>query len=122
VAGHLRGDVDVGQDVPVEHQEAVLEQVLGVLQGARGAARLGLLDEPQAHPEARAVAEHRLDLRGQEAARHDHVVHAVAGQPLEHEAHERPVDERHDRLRGARGERPQPRPLPADQDDGLHGG
>ena len=67
VLGDLRGEVDVGQDVAVEHQEALVEELLGVLERAGRAARLGLLDEAQAQPELRAVAQH--------------VAHAVARKP-----------------------------------------
>ena len=40
VLAQLRGEVDVGQDVAVEHEEALGEQVLGELQRAAGAERL----------------------------------------------------------------------------------
>ena len=94
----LRREVDVGEDVAVEHQEALVEQVLGELQRAAGAERPRLLDVAQPHAEAAAVAEHGAHAVGHVAARHHHVVDAVAAQPVEHEADERPVDERHDRL------------------------
>ena len=113
-------DVEVGEDVAVEHQEALVEQVLGELQRPARAERLGLLDVAQPHAVRAAVAEHVADAAGEEAAGHDHVVHAVAAQPLEHEGDERAVDERHDRLRDRRGQRPQPRPLAAGEDQRLH--
>ena len=59
VLGDLRGQVDVRQDVPVEHQEALVEHRLGELQRTGRAARVGLLDEAQADPEPRAVARAR---------------------------------------------------------------
>ena len=120
VLGDLGGEVEVGQDVAVEHQEALVEEVLGVLQRAGGSARLGLLDEAQPQPVLRAVAEHVAHGGGQEAARHDDVVDAVAGQPLEHVGDERAVDERDDGLGDGRGQRPQARPLAADEDHRLH--
>ena len=58
VLRELGGQVDVGEDVAVEHEEALLEQVLGELQRAAGAERLGLLDVAQPDPERRAVAQH----------------------------------------------------------------
>ena len=120
VLGDLRAEVEVGEDVAVEHEEALVEEVLGVLQRARGAARLGLLDEAQPDAELRPVAEHVAHAGGEEAARHDHVVDAVAAQPLEHVDDERPVDERHDRLGDGRRQGPQSRPLPAHEDHRLH--
>ena len=41
VLGDLGGQVDVGQDVAVEHEEALVEQLLGELQRAGGAERAG---------------------------------------------------------------------------------
>ena len=118
--GELGGEVEVGQHVAVEHEEALVEQRLGLLERPARAARLGLLDEAQAQPVGRAVAQHVADARGQEPARHDDVVDAVRPQPLEHVGDEGPVDERDDGLRDGRRQRPQPRALPADEDDGLH--
>ena len=120
VLGDLRGEVDVGEHVAVEHQEALVEKVLGVLERTRRPARLGLLDEAQAQPVLRAVAQHVAHRGGQEAARHDDVVDAVARQPLEHVGDERAVDERDDRLGHRRGQRPQARALAADEDHRLH--
>ena len=120
VLGDLRGQVDVGEHVAVEHEEALLEQRLGELQRAGGAARVGLLDVAQAQPVRRAVAEDVAHGRGQVAHRHHHVVDAVDLQPLEHVGQERPVDQRDDRF-GDRGrQRPEPGPLAADEDHRLH--
>ena len=116
----LGAEVDVGEDVAVEHEEAVVEQRLGELQRAAGAERLGLLDVAQAHAERRAVAEHVAHAGGHVPAGHDDVVDAVAAQPVEHEGDERPVDERDDRLGHGGGQRPQPRALAAGQDERLH--
>jgi hypothetical protein len=120
VLAQLRGDVDVGQHVAVEHQEAVLEQVLGVLQRAGRAARLGLDDVAQAQAERLALAEGLADLRRLEAAAQDDVVDPVPAQPFEHVHQERPVDERDDRLGLPRRQRPQARALPTDEDHRLH--
>ena len=118
----LRREVDVGEHVAVEHEEALLEQTLGVLQRAGGAARLGLLDETQPQAEGGAVAEDVAHARREEAAREDHVVHAVAAQPLEHVDDERPVHERNDGLGDGRGQRAKPGAFAPDQDHRLHGG
>ena len=116
----LGGQVHVGQHVAVEHQEALVEQRLGVLERAAGAERPRLLDVAQPDAEGRAVAEHVAHAAGQVAARHDDVVDAVAAQPVEHEADERAVDERDHRLGHRAGQRPQARALAARQDQRLH--
>ena len=85
VLGDLAGQVDVGQHIAVEHQEALVEQRLGELQRARGAARVGLLDEAQFDSQARAVSEHVAHAGREKATGHDHVVDPVPLQPLEHE-------------------------------------
>ncbi len=118
----LGGQVDVGEHVAVEHQEAFVEHRLGELQRAGGAARVGLLDEAQADPEPGAVAEHVANAGGEEAAGHDDVLDAVHTQPFEHVRDEGPVDQRHDGLRDRRGQRPQAGALAADEDHGLHSG
>jgi hypothetical protein len=48
----LPADVEVGQHVAVEHQEALVEQTLGELQRAAGAQRPRLLHVAQPHPNA----------------------------------------------------------------------
>ncbi len=85
VLGDLLGQVDVGEHVSVEHQEALVEHRLGELQRAGGAARVGLLDEAQPDPVGRAVTEHVAHARREKATGHDHVVDPVRAQPLEHE-------------------------------------
>ena len=120
VARDLRADVDVGQDVAVEHQEAVVEQRLRELQRAARAERDRFLDVAQPHAERRPVAEHVAHPGREVAAAHDDVVDVVMAQPVDHEGDEGPVDERHDGLRHGRGERPQPRALPAGEDQRLH--
>ena len=120
VQRELGGDVEVGEHVAVEHQEPLVEQRLGELQRAAGAERLRLLDIAQADPVRAPVAEHVAHARREEPARHHDVVDAVAAQPVEHERDERAVDERDDRLRHGGGQRAQPRPLPAGEDQRLH--
>ena len=80
VLGDLGGQVDVGEDVAVEHEEAVVEQVLGVLAArprcrAARAPRRTAAAAPNCEPSPSTLR----DARRQEAARHDHVVDAVAG-------------------------------------------
>ena len=121
VLGELGGQVDVGQHVAVEHEQALLEHPLVEREAHRagGAQRLLLDHVAQAHAVV-DVAEHPLDAVGHEAAGEDHLVHAVAVQPVEHEGQERPPGQRHHRLGGRVGERPQPRALAAGEDQRLH--
>ena len=82
----LGGEVEVGEHVAVEHQEALVEQRLGELERAAGAERPRLLDVAQPDAERAAVAEHVAHAAGQVPARHHDVVDAVAAQPVDHEA------------------------------------
>src|SRR3954447_7185517 len=116
----LRRQVEVGQRVAVEHQEAFVEHVLGELQRAAGAKGSRFLQVAQPHAGGRAVAEHGAHPGGEMPAGHDDVVDAVHAQPVEHERDERPVDQGDDRLRHRGGQRPQPRPLASREDQRLH--
>ncbi len=98
VLAQLRGEVDVGQHVAVEHQKPLVEHRLGELQRSPGPQRLGLLHVAQPHTELRAIAEHRRDPVGHESAGEYRVVDPVALEPLEHVDDERAVHERDDRL------------------------
>ena len=71
VLGDLRGEVDVGQHVAVEHQEALVEADCSsaYFSAPAGAARLGLLDVAQAQPEREPSPSTLRTLVGQEAAR-----------------------------------------------------
>jgi hypothetical protein len=81
---------------------------------------VGLLDVGERDPVVAAVAEHRTHAVGEEATGEDRLIDAVPTQPLEHVGHERPAGERHHRLGNPGGERPQPGPLPTDEDQCLH--
>ncbi len=117
---HQRGQVEVGERVAVEREEAILEQVLGELDRARGAAGLGLLDVAQSRPAGDLVAERGPELVGQEAARHHDLLHPVPRHPVDHVAQERPVDQWDDRLREGEGDRAQAGAVPPDEDQRLH--
>jgi hypothetical protein len=120
VKGAHSGEVDVGEHVAVHgKQAAVVEFILDVLDGAGRAE--GLVFDDVAHLEtiAAAVADRLAQRVGQIAGREHGPRYAVARQVLEDVAHERPADQRHDRLGHARGDRPQPGALTADQNDGL---
>ena len=113
------GQVEVGEDVAVQGEEAIVElgaeRVGGEADRARGAQRARLGDVADPGATAVLVAAERLAQHvGQEAAGEHHLPHAVPGQPLDHVGEERPVDQGQRRLGHGLGERPQPRPLPAD--------
>ena len=80
-------EVEVGEHVAVEHQEALVEEALGEPDRAGRAARLGLLDVAQTRPPVTALAERRpaRRLRRKPHAMHD-VVDTVARQPVDHVA------------------------------------
>ena len=120
VLGELRIEIDVGEDVAVQHQEALVEQVPGEPQRAAGPERVGLLDVTDAYPELLPVAQHAPHAVGHEPARQDHLVDAVPSEPVDHERDVRAVGQRDDRLGDRRGQRPQPRSLAAGEDQRLH--
>src|SRR5581483_4833807 len=62
-----------------------------------------------------------LERLGQVAERQHDLVDAVPGQPGQLALQERDVDDRQERLRRVVRQRPEPRPLPTDEDDRLHG-
>ena len=99
-----RAQVEVGEDVAVKGEKAVLELVAELVGGeadrAGGAERLGLdcIADPQ--PCALFLAGQRLAQHvGQEAAGEDDLAHPVRGEPLDHVGEERPVDQGQGRLR-----------------------
>ena len=125
VGAHQRREVEVGEDVAVEGEEAVLEAVAERVGGEAdrpgGAERLGLGDVGDLHPGPLLLVAQRLaqDV-GQEAAGEHDLGHPVGGEPLDRVGEEGAVDQRHRRLRHVAGQRPQARSLAADQDNRLH--
>lgn len=91
-ADHV-GQVDVGQRVAGDDQEAVVaEPVGGVLDAARGAERGVLGGVVQAHAELVAVAEVVADQGGQELYGDHRLGEAVPFQEAKHMLHDRPID------------------------------
>ena len=120
VEGDDPAEVDVGEHVAGDHEEALVELVHGVADRAGRAERLllGGVDHP--HAELGAVAEVGADVVGQEGDGDDDLVEAVLLQQLDDVLHHRPVGQRQHRLGGVRGERPQAGALAAGHDHGLH--
>ena len=115
-----RAEVDVGEHVAGDHEEALVELVHGVAHRAGGAERRLLGGVDHAHAELGAVAEVGADGVGQEGDGDDDLVEAVPLQQVDDVLHHRPVDQRQHRLGRVRGERAQPGALAAGHDHGLH--
>jgi len=94
-----RGEVEVGEDVPVQHEHVrVVEEVLGVGDRAGGAERLRIDDVPHLESPRGAVAEVLLDLARAVAAREHDAPHAGALQVVHLPLHEGQPHERQHRL------------------------
>src|SRR5919108_4914743 len=96
------GEIEVGEDVAVHDEEALLEQRFRELDRACRVQRLLLLDVMKARSTWIAVTEDASYLRGEKAARHHDVVDAVRREPVDHVRDERPVRERKHGLRNGR--------------------
>ena len=118
----LGGEVDVGEAVAVEDEHPLVEdtRVRREPQRPGRAERLVLDDVSEAHAGI-DVAENALYVVRAVAAREQHVVDAVAAQPVEHEAEEGATGQWDDRLRQREREWPQAGALSARQHQGLHG-
>jgi hypothetical protein len=119
VGAQQRGQVEVGEDVAVEGEEALVKAIAELVGGeadrAGGAAPLGLDHVADRDPGALLLAGERLAQHvGQEATGEHHLGHAVARQPLDHVGEERPVHQRQRRLRHGRGQRTQASSLATD--------
>jgi len=120
VEAHQRGQVEVGEDVAVEGQEATGKLLGRELDRTRGPARLGLLDV--AKPGRPTLTEHLAHLVRLESACQHHLVHPMATQPVDHVGEKRAAGERHHRLGDGVGEGTQACALATDQDQRLHRG
>jgi hypothetical protein len=120
VEAHERGQVEVGEHVAVQGEESLLQMRRGEPDRAGGAARLRLRDPGETGTAGLTVAEDLPKGVGQEAAGEDDLLDTVAVEPLDQVGEEGAVHQRQDRLRDRLGQRAQPRPLPAYQDDRLH--
>ncbi len=99
-----RGQVEIGEDVAVEGEEAVVEIVAQLVGGeadrAGGAAAIGLDGVADRDVRALFLSGERLaqDV-GEEAAGEHDLGHPMPRQPLDHVGEKRPVDQRQRRLR-----------------------
>ena len=110
--------VEVGEDVAVKRQEAVLkagpDRRRGEADRPGGTERLGLGDVANPHAAALALAKLLAQDARQEAAGEHHVAHPVGRQPLDHVGEKGSVDEGQRRLGHGQGQRPQAPAFPAD--------
>ena len=113
------GEVGVGQDVAVEHEDGAAREIGGVPNAPAGAERLGLDHVAQPHSQLLAIAQGLPHVVDAVRARQDDVGHAVLAQQGELVGQERHAEQRDDGLRAGEGQRPQARALAAGEDDGL---
>ena len=112
---------EVGEDVAVHHQEVLVEAVEQA-QGADRAERLLLAVVVDRDPVALAVAEEGLDQLGQVAGDDRQPLEAVRAELAHDHVEDRPVADRHQRLRQDRRVGPQAHPEAAGEYHcALHG-
>ena len=119
---HDRGEVEVAQDVAVQHHRALVEVALGVLDGAARSERRVLDGVVDAEPEVAPVAEDGLDALGPVGEGEDDLPDPRAREQVELVAQEGPIHHGNDGLGGGERERTQARPFASGQDDGFHRG
>ena len=110
-----------GQHVAVEHHHRFAQRLAGVADRAGRAERRGLDDVADADAGVAAVAEDLLDPARLVVEAEDHLVdlrHLL--QQIELVVEERPVEDRHDRLRRVNRQRAQPRAFAPGEQDRLH--
>ena len=115
------GEVEIGEDVPVHHDHAPVDQVGGVPHAAGRAERLPLDDVAQPHWAEVLLGHDRADGLRPVGDGEDHVPHPVRAEHPELVGEERHVQQRDDRLRPLERQRPEPGPQSPGQDDRLHG-
>ncbi len=113
--------VEVGQGVPADDQERLVQQRLGVLHAPRRAQGRILYRVVDAHPEVAAVVEVLLDHPRQVLQGHHHLGDSVPAQEGEDVLHHRGVHDGHHRLGAPDSQRTEPGALAPGHDDGLHG-
>ena len=124
-ANHV-AEVQLGEHVAVADDDSLVDPLGREPDRARGAERLVLDRVADPHVAehvvaGRAAREQGVERIRQIAHREHDVVHAVRRQPLELAREVRLVRDRQQRLRRGEREWPEPRALPTDEDDGLHG-
>ena len=114
-------EIDLRQDVAVEHDDRFAQRLAGVADGAGRAERRRLDDVSDAEADVAAVAEDLLDAPRLVVQAEDDLVdlgHLL--QQIELVVQERPLEDRNDRLGRVDGQRAQSRALAPGQQDRLH--
>ena len=119
---HHLAEIDVGHRIAADDDEGLVQVLLRVLDTAGGAQRRVLDDIGDVDAEVRAVPKIVADRGTQVLQRHHHIRDAVVTQQPQDMFHDRLADHRHQRLRDAAGQRPQPRPLATRHHYRLHAG
>ena len=96
--GDDRAEVDVGEHVAGDDEEAFLQFVHGVADAARRTQRGLLGGVDHAHPELAAVPEVGADRVGEIGDGYDNLVDAMLAQQVDDVFHHRPVGQRNHRL------------------------
>ena len=122
VEGDQTGEIEVGKSVAADHEEGVVEKILGQPYRACGARRRLLHGVVDVHPQSAAVAEMIADEPGQKRQSHDDIVDAMPLDQFEYVLDGGLVDHRNHRLGLVGGQRPQSSTLTSGHHDCLHGG
>ena len=115
---HL-GQIRVGEDVAVQHEERSGYEIGGVADSPAGPERLVLDHVAEADAEVLGIAEGRAHVLHAVGARQDDVGDTVRPQQRELIREEGAIEERNHRLRPRQGQGAQARALAAGQDHGL---
>ena len=113
--------IELGQYIAVEHQDGLVQILLGVLHSTGRSQRHRLDDVADRHAQLPAVADQVFDPAGLIVQAEDDLVN-LRNLPEEVDliAEKRTVEDRHDRLRRIERERAKARTLPAGEEDRLH--
>ncbi len=124
MGGDQRGDVEIGDDVAVHHDERVVDAgVLGREPDRAGRVeRFGLDRVVEPRTAAEAVRERLQERLGLEPERQRHVGDAAFDEAADEPGDHRLVTDRQHRLRDVVRERPHPRAETADEHDRAHQG
>ena len=124
MCGQQGGDIEIGDDVAVHHDERAIDAgVLGRESDRAGRVeRFGLDRVVEPRTAAAAVRERLQERLGLEPERQRHVGHAAFDEAADEAGDHRLVTDRQHRLRYVVRERPHPRAETADEHDGAHQG
>ena len=122
MGAHELPEIEIGKDVAVEHQEALLQRSLveGQVERTACAEWFVLGDVGDARATLASIAESGLQLLGAKTGGDDHVVDTMGREPIDHEAQEGPVHELDRRLGHRESQRTQASSLAPRENERLH--